>query len=122
MPRKPTSRGTPAAALLANGLSRHGRHCPCPYCREAVPPVLVSHQLIPHAVHYMYDHPARGHDLEQWVIEAPVQPLWSKLKELGLPEDARWDAGHAVDGRQRWTYTAQREMSPGACERCERES
>lgn len=27
-------RGTPARAVLAGGVSRHGAHCTCTYCRE----------------------------------------------------------------------------------------
>ena len=39
MMTKPKSRrGTPAASLLSGGLSRHGRHCPCRYCREEYAP------------------------------------------------------------------------------------
>lgn len=79
---------------------------------------LVETRRIPHAAHYMYDHPGRGHDLEEWIVESVVRPDYEQLAELGLPADAEWHTGHRADGVQRWTYIAKRSMSAGTCERC----
>jgi len=119
MPRKPTRRGTPAALVLAGGLSRHGRHCDCRYCREEYDvPVLVGYNRISHAAHYMYG--AGGHDLDRWVVRSIERPGLAKLAELGVAADAAWHSGYVSNGQQHWIYTAIRPLSVGvACPTCD---
>jgi len=82
-------------------------------------PVLVEHGRVRHAAHYMFDHPARGHDLERWIVRAAVRPTFEQLTALGLPRDAEWYTGHiAPDMGQHWVYIAKRPLSEGTCERC----
>lgn len=81
---------------------------------------LVSQDRIRHAAHYMYNHPARGHDLDRWIVQAASQPTQAQLSALGLPDDAEWSTGH-IDpstGRQHWVYLAKRPLSEGTCDRC----
>lgn len=107
-------RGTPAAMVLAGGISRHAFRAASP--AAAVPPRLVSHELVRHAAHAMSG--PGGHDLEQWVIAAPTQPTREQAVALGVASDAQWHSGHCAEGEQRWTYTARRPLSPGMCSRC----
>lgn len=81
-------------------------------------PRMVLYQLVRHAAHYLYDHPDRGHDLEQWVIAAPDQPTHAQAVALGVAADATFHSGHAAGGEQCWMYLARRPMSAGTCERC----
>ena len=85
---------------------------------------IVENRIVRHAAHYMYDHPGRGHDLEQWLIAMQPEdgtqlPAGSHVIVLGLPEDARMSYGFCVEGVQHWLFEARRPMSPGTCERCQ---
>lgn len=82
---------------------------------------IVSHRLVKHAAHYMYDHPAKGHDLEQWVTETEDsidRPDYDTRIALGIAPDASYQSGHIESGRQRWTWEAKRPFSSERCERC----
>jgi hypothetical protein len=79
---------------------------------------LVDHAVHRHAAHYLYDHQARGHNLEQWVIASPAQPTREQLTALGLPADAEWHIGLLDLEVQHWVYVARRPMSPGVCALC----
>jgi hypothetical protein len=83
-------------------------------------PVLVGHDRVRHAAHYMYNHPARGHDLDRWTVRAVVQPTSEQLSSLGMPSDAEWSTGYITPdtGTQHWIYLAKRPLSEGTCERC----
>lgn len=83
-------------------------------------PELVEQSRIRHAAHYMYDHPARGHDLDRWVVRSQTRPTFEQLTALGLPADAEWHTGYAAPGtrQQHWVYIAKRPLSEGTCERC----
>jgi hypothetical protein len=83
-------------------------------------PVLVEQDRVRHAAHYMYEHPARGHDLDRWIVRAAVRPTREQLSTLGLLGDAECHTGH-IDpdtGRQYWIYLAKRPLSEGTCDRC----
>ncbi len=85
----------------------------------AVTVALISHSLIKHAAHYMYDHPAKGHDLEQWVIETDgTIDRYAARLALGVATDADWHSGYIENGRQRWVWEAKRPFSSGTCEHC----
>jgi len=83
-------------------------------------PVLIRADHIRHAAHYMYNHPAGGHDLDRWVIRSATQPTFEQMTALGLPSDAEWHTGYIESGtgRQHWVYIARRPLSDGTCERC----
>jgi hypothetical protein len=82
--------------------------------------VLVEQNRVRHAAHYMYEHPARGHDLDRWNIRAAMRPTHEQLSALGLPDDAEWHTGY-IDpdtGSQYWIFLAKRPLSEGTCDRC----
>lgn len=82
---------------------------------------VVSHRIIKHAAHYMYDHPAGGHDLEQWITETEDsidRPSYDERLALGIAPNADCSSGHIERGRQQWTWTVKRPFSPERCDRC----
>lgn len=120
MPRKSTRRGTPAHLVLADGLSRHGRHCSCQICRAeyAAAPVLAGYNRISHAAHYMCG--TGGHDLDRWVVRCEVQPSGEQVSALGVASDAKYHSGYIHNEQQHWIYTAIRPLSVGvACPTCD---
>lgn len=74
---------------------------------------MTTYRRIPHAAHYAYNHPAGGHDLEQWTFAAPV----NKRPE-DVPRDAEYHSGFVKDGVQYWVYVRTAPLSPGGCKRC----
>lgn len=82
---------------------------------------MISHRLIKHAAHYMYDHPARGHDIEQWVTasgDSTDRPSFAARVAVGVAPDADYHSGYVKDGRQHWVWVAKRPFSSGTCGRC----
>jgi len=111
-------RGTPAAAVLAGGISRHGAACRCPSCNDERP-ALVAHNVIDHAAHDCVTGRVQ-HDLARWVIASPMQPTAVKCQLLGVPADATYHSGYVVAGKQHWIYTAPRPPLRPTCPTCER--
>lgn len=81
-------------------------------------PKLVTHDVVAHAAHYMYDDPRKGHDLARWVVQLPTQPTREQLTALGVPAAASYHSGYVHLGRQHWIYVERRPLSPGTCGQC----
>jgi hypothetical protein len=99
--------GTPAAALLAGGLSRHGRHCPCPYCRAEYAPA--AEAPIPAAEAANLAHPIRRGALCR-LLGGGVVRAYPDLT-IGAP----WDGSYRVrpDGEVTWRGGVERaELEP----------
>jgi hypothetical protein len=75
----------------------------------------VTYSREPHAAHYAYDHPKRGHDLERWSYaqerRLPVP--------VGVPRNAEYHSGFMRDGMQHWTYVRTAPLT-GSCAFCDR--
>ena len=74
-----------------------------------------AYRRIPHAAHYGYNHPAVGHDLEQWdyaqASRLPVPP--------DVPFSAEYHSGYVDSGgAQHWLYVRRAPLSPGECVWC----
>jgi len=93
-----------------------GLRCPAAGSRTA--PRLVARSLVPHAGHYAYNHPDKGHDLELWTVAHATIPKFEQLAALGVPRDATFDSGCVVDREQCWRFISRRPLSAGTCERC----
>ncbi len=75
----------------------------------------VVYRRAPHAAHYGYGHPAKGHDLESWDV---VQLLWESPRPDGVPADAVKNHGYVKDGVQHFVYVRRAPLSAGGCDRC----
>ncbi len=75
----------------------------------------VTYARIPHAAHYAYGHPAKGHDLEQWDVKQPKRgPVPPEV-----PTNAEYHSGYIdKDGAQHWLWVRTAPLSPGECKRC----
>ena len=79
---------------------------------------LSAYRRIVHAAHYGYDHPMRGHDLEEWDIASDLVQAEAR-RGTDVPLDAQYHVGYYdADGRHHWTYTRIAPMTGGTCERC----
>jgi hypothetical protein len=81
----------------------------------------ITYSRVPHAAHYGYSHPAKGHDLEQWDVADIGRHVGSgnPLRPEGVPSDAEYRCGYlAKDGSQRWLFVRTAPLSEGTCEWC----
>jgi hypothetical protein len=76
------------------------------------PTVIYSRR--PHAAHYAYDHPARGHDLEQWDVTQPFH----HARPDGVPWDAEKHSGYVDDAGRAHTLFTRPAPLTGTCDRC----
>lgn len=74
---------------------------------SAMKPVI---RRIPHAAHYMYEHPAKGHDLIELDVTSEKRPA--------APLGFDWHSGYVKNGRQHWVFTKRAPLSSGTCARC----
>ena len=79
---------------------------------------ITTFKRIPHAAHYGYAHPAKGHDLEQWDVTSEARPEVARVGS-GVPSDAAYLCGYLdKDGRQHWLFVRRAPLSAGPCARC----
>ncbi len=76
-----------------------------------------SYRRIKHAAHYAPAHPAKGHDLEEWIVRSEERPEVAR-RGTDVPSDAEYHSGYVHEGAQHWVYVRRAPLSPEPCSRC----
>jgi hypothetical protein len=82
-----------------------------------------EYSRVPHAAHYVYGHPAKGHDLERIDVNTGEARCSRDRVVLGdaagLPSGYAYHSGYVdANGHQHWIYTRTAPLSPEPCARC----
>jgi hypothetical protein len=114
MPKNTPRRGLPASALLANGLSRHGRDCSCRYCREEYAPSAKA--PVPTAEAANLAHPIRrgvlcrllGGGVVRAYPDMTIGDSWDGTYRVQADGDVAWRGGIERDELEPLTDDEQR--------------
>ena len=80
----------------------------------------ITYKRVAHAAHYAYNHPAKGHDLEVWMVESDGS--FNPKRPTEVPQDAEYQCGEMTAGKQYWRFVRTAPLSNVHCAECARKA